>query len=126
MIKFGPNRYNAKDDAFDPPFERIIGNRGIMFHVDEHQATIARNTQKIMQNKSGRLLEIKDIQGFIQHTIHRIDRVFHQVDNANMEELQYMRLTLEELQHQKSNEMMLDELERIHIRITDIETQMNI
>jgi hypothetical protein len=123
MIKFGPNK--EEFEKGEPQFIRKMGNRGAMYHINEDQAEAARKTQKLLAEGSGRLLDIKDAQGFIHDTINHIDRIFIQIDNQSAAELRYMRATLVEFKNQEPNEAMLEELERIHVRVLDIETQIH-
>jgi hypothetical protein len=123
MIDFGPSK--EEFEKGEPQFIRKMGDRGAMFHIDEDQAEAARKTQKILAEGSGRLLDIKDAQGFIHDTINRIDRIFNQINNQSADELGYIRATLVEFKNQEPNEAMLEELERIHVRVLDIETQIH-
>jgi hypothetical protein len=122
MINFGPNR--EEFEKGEPQCIRKMGNRGAMFHLDEDQAEAARKTQKLLAEGSGRLLDTKDAQGFIHDTINRIDRIFNQINTQGADELGYMRATLVEFQSQEPNEAMLKKLEKIHVRVLEIETQI--
>jgi len=122
MIKFGPNK--EEFEKGDPKFTRMLGNRGAMFHIDKDQADTARETQKLLEHNGQKLLEAKDAKGFIANMINRIDRVFNQISNQNADELAHLRSLLVSFQGYEANEAMLKKLEKIHVRVLEIETQI--
>ena len=122
MIKFGPNK--EEFEKGDPKFTRMLGNRGAMFHIDKDQADTARETQKLLEHNGQKLLKAKDAKGFIANMINRIDRVFNQISNQNADELAHLRSLLVSFQGYKANEAMLKKLEKIHVRVLEIETQI--
>jgi len=122
MIKFGPNK--EEFEKGDPKFTRMLGNRGAMFHIDKDQADTARETQKLLKHNGQKLLKAKDAKGFIANMINRIDRVFNQISNQNADELAHLRSLLVSFQGYEANEAMLKKLEKIHVRVLEIETQI--
>lgn len=122
MIKFGPNK--EEFEKGDPKFTRMLGNRGAMFHIDKDQADTARETQKLLEHNGQKLLKAKDAKGFIANMINRIDRVFNQISNQNADELAHLRSLLVSFQGYEANEAMLKKLEKIHVRVLEIETQI--
>ncbi|MBT7337762.1 hypothetical protein HN801_03575, partial [Candidatus Peregrinibacteria bacterium] len=66
----------------------------------------------------------KDAKGFIANMINRIDRVFNQISNQNADELAHLRSLLVSFQGYEANEAMLKKLEKIHVRVLEIETQI--
>ena len=122
MIKFGPNK--EEFEKGDPKFTRMLGNRGAMFHIDKDQADTARETQKLLEHNGQKLLEAKDAKGFIANMINRIDRVFNQISNQNADELAHLRSLLVSFQGYEANDDMLAEIERIHVRVSDMEMSL--
>ena len=122
MIKFGPNK--EEFEKGDPKFTRMLGNRGAMFHIDKDQADTARETQKLLKHNGQKLLEAKDAKGFIANMINRIDRVFNQISNQNADELAHLRSLLVSFQGYEANDDMLAEIERIHVRVSDMEMSL--
>ena len=122
MIKFGPNK--EEFEKGDPKFTRMLGNRGAMFHIDKDQADTARETQKLLEHNGQKLLKAKDAKGFIANMINRIDRVFNQISNQNADELAHLRSLLVSFQGYEANDDMLAEIERIHVRVSDMEMSL--
>lgn len=65
MIKFGPNRYNSKDDAYDPPFERMVGeNRFTMPPIQDSQSETSDQIDIV--------LDTSDQQKYVDGLVHGI------------------------------------------------------